>query len=293
MEEPADWLEEPDDEAARRELPAGSFTGVIAGDARRSLDALAGEPAGVLVTGVVENSPAHAAGIEEGDLLLEVATPRERVALAWPSEWRRVELETSPGAEIAVRYDRAGVERETRLVAVARVRPAKREAAQRWREEERVGVVVRAATEVEARAAALGPGGGAVVVGLSADSPWRAAGVRYGDLIRVAAGAEIGHPEALLAAIRSAPAKGSIDLEIVRGGEIAWLSAPVSRRAGELASVSIPLVFSYERERGGTRVSALLGLLRWRRTPAAWDLRLLWLISASGGDADRLESVAP
>ena len=35
----------------------------------------------------------------------------------------------------------------------------------------------------EARAAGLGPGGGAVVVGLSERSPWRAAGLRFGDLI--------------------------------------------------------------------------------------------------------------
>ena len=35
----------------------------------------------------------------------------------------------------------------------------------------------------------------------------------------------------------------------------------------------------------------LLGLFRYEHTPAAWRLRLLWLIGLSGGDADRLQSL--
>ena len=48
-------------------------------------------------------------------------------------------------------------------------------------------------------------------------------------------------------------------------------------------------------QRGAVRAmvytSMLLGLFRWEKTPAAWRVRLLWLIRFSGGDADRLESV--
>ena len=35
----------------------------------------------------------------------------------------------------------------------------------------------------------------------------------------------------------------------------------------------------------------LLGLYKRTRTPAAWEVRLLWFIKIRGGDADRLEEV--
>jgi hypothetical protein len=289
MEEPLDRVEEPDDEAARAALPRGSFTGLVVGDARRSLDAMLADPEGVLVTGVVENSPAAAAGLEVGDVVLEVAGA-ETVALHWPSEWRRLELETEPGATLRVVVDRAGAELELELVPVARVAPPRRIETERFREEERVGLVVRTATEVEARAAALGPGGGAVVVGMTRESPWRGR-VVYGDLVRAAGGAEVAHPQVLLDAIRSAEPEGELDLELVRGERLVSVSAPLSRRVRETKRFSIPLLWSFERERDTSSTSVLLGLFTFRRTAAAWRMRLLWLITWTRGDADRLEAV--
>jgi C-terminal processing protease CtpA/Prc len=289
MQEPLELMQEPQDEAQRAQLPAGGFTGVVVGDARASLDALLGQPEGVLVTSVVENSPGAVAGITEGDLLLEVRG-RETTPLHWPSEWRRVELEAEPDSVLHVVLDRAGAEFEADITVVRRVQPAAREASDRFRDEARVGVVLRRATEVEARAAALGPGGGAVVVGLSVESPWRKI-VVYGDLIRAVDGVEVGHPHVVLDAIRAAKRDSKLELEVVRGGAITTLEVPVSRREQQLSSVSIPLIYSYERERDRTNVSVLLGIFRWRSTPAAWDVRLLWLISFGGGDSNRLEAV--
>ena len=91
MEEPLELMPEPQDESARAALPKGSFTGLVVGDSRTSLDALAGEPEGVIVTSVVENSPADAAGLEVGDLVLE-ARAAQATALHWPSEWRRIDV---------------------------------------------------------------------------------------------------------------------------------------------------------------------------------------------------------
>jgi C-terminal processing protease CtpA/Prc len=291
MQEPTDLLQEPDDETRRAELPRGSFTGVEVGDARTSLDAQLGEANGVLVTAVVENSPGAAAGIVEGDVLLEVRG-RETVALHWPSEWRRIELEAEPGSTLHVVFDRAGAEGDAELVVEPRVRAHGRDAAQRFREEERVGVVVRTATEVEARAAALGPGAGAVVVGLTLESPWRPAGVVYGDLIRAVDGREVAHPQVLLDAIRAAPKKGELKLEILRGGEIVAVDAPLSRREQNVTKFSLQPLWGYKHERDVTRFSILLGLVGWRSTPAAWEVQLLWLFTFAGGDADRLvESV--
>jgi len=296
MEEPLALRSEPDDEARRLELEPGGFTGVYVKDARSSLDAMLGEPQGVLVERLVENSPGVAAGLEEGDLLFEVEAPapeggRRTLELAWPSQWRELELACRAGDELLLRYDRAGAERTAHLRVQARLVRAAREPGERLREEQRTGVVLRSATEVEARAAGLGPGGGAVVVGLSLDSPWRAAGVRFEDLVRSVDGRELAHSAALVDAIRGAPEDGELELGIVRAGEGIELTVPLSRRARELKSVHIPLVFRYERGRESSETSLLFGLLGLRRTSAAWQVRLLWVITFGGGDADRLIEV--
>jgi hypothetical protein len=202
-----------------------------------------------------------------------------------------VELEAQPGQVLRVLVDRAGAEREFEVTSVPRVRVGPRGAAQRFTEDQRVGLVVRTATEVEARAAALGPGGGAVVVGLTRESPWRGCGVAYGDLIRSIDGVEISHPQVLLDELRGAPADGRVQLEVLRKGELLAIDAPLSRRVRELKKFSLPLLYSFSRERDVTEHSALLGSVRWRSTPAAWDLRLLWWIEFAGGDANRLESL--
>ena len=292
MEEPLNLQAEPQDEPAREALPAGAFSGVYVGDSRASLDALLDAPAGVRVERVVENSPGDAAGLEEGDLLLSVVAPDGKESgLSWPSDWRALELAQAPGTQIEVVYDRAGAELRTKLALVPRVHPPERAASIRLREETRVGVVLRSATEVEARAAGLAPGAGAVVVGLAAESPWRAAGVKFEDLILAVDGVPVAHPQVVLDVVRGAEPGAKLHLAIARGAERLELEAPVSKRHTETSHVTIPILYHYERERGASETSILLGLIRVRKTPAAWDARLLWFISFGGGDADKLEKV--
>ncbi|MEM7309414.1 MAG: hypothetical protein AAF682_22215 [Planctomycetota bacterium] len=290
MEEPLLLRQVVEDEQARRALPAGTFSGLVLGDARDTLDALLDGPAGVEVVRVVENSPGDAAGIETGDLLLEARLANGTTrALAWPSDWRDIELSSAAGDTLGVVLDRAGVELLASFELEQRVRPADAPDIERFREEERVGIVVRTATETEARGAGLPPGAGAVVVGLSRESPWRAAGLKFGDLLVAADGAPVRHPAVVLQAARGGGDR--VRLEGLRGGTPFELDAPLSRRVHELQSVSVPLLFSYENQRGTRTLSAVLGLLHWRRTSAAWRLRLLWVISMGGGDADRLREV--
>jgi C-terminal processing protease CtpA/Prc len=284
--------EEPDDEALREGLERGCFSGLELREGPLTLDALEEGASGLEVVAVVENSPAHAAGIELGDLLCAAAPEgTSPQALRFPSEWRALELEQPPGTSLELLLDRAGVLQRRSLLLEPRVAAAERSPALRLREEERVGMVVRTASEVEARRAGLANGAGAVVVGLSAASPWRAAGVRYRDLIVAADGQRIAHPLVLLDAIRTAPRGASLRLTILREGESLEVSAPLSRRAREMHSVSLPLVWSYENDGTRKTTSALLGLYRHERTRAAWRLRFLWLFSFSGGDADRLEEL--
>jgi C-terminal processing protease CtpA/Prc len=289
LEEPFALREEPKDEPQRAALDAGSFTGVTTSDARQSLDALQEAPAGVLVSAIVENSPADEAGLQVGDLLVEARIDGRSVPLHWPSEWRKLELDTAPGAAIELVVDRAGADTNAHLVTARRVHPAPREAATRFHEDAKVGVVVRSATEVEARAAGLGPGGGAVIVGLARGSPWRKDGLVYGDLVTAVGGATCAHPEVLLEAIRAAGKGSTLALDVVRDGRRLHIEAHLSRRETEVHEFSIPLVYSYSNDRGHHETSFLLGLYKHESTPAAWKTRLLWFISFSGGDSDRLE----
>jgi hypothetical protein len=289
MEEPLALAKEPDDEAQRAKLALGSFTGIVAGDARQSLEDMLSEPSGVLVASVVENSPADVAGIAEGDLLLSAKVGDKEQTLKWPSDWRAIELATPPGTTILVRIDRAAAERSARIACVPRVHAPDRDKSSKLREEQRVGVVLRGATEVEARAAGLGPGGGAVVIGLSRSSPWRKDGVVFDDLIESVDGTAVAHPEVVLEAIRAAPKDGELSLGIVRAGEKRKIEAHVSRRESETKHITIPIVFDYEKDRGESDTSFLLGFLRYQATEAAWQFRFLWIFSFSGGDADRLK----
>jgi C-terminal processing protease CtpA/Prc len=288
MEEPLDLRAEPDDEAAREKLPAGCFSGIVVEDARDTLAAKLSEPSQLRIAQVIENSPAHAAGLQEGDLLLEVGigdkTPQPLVRL---SEWRQIELASAPGTRISLLVDRAGHDAKCELTLVARLRGSARSTGERFREEARVGVTFRTATEVEARTANLGPGGGAVITGLSKASPWRKSGLQFGDLITAINGTPIAHPQDLIFALRD-DRKDTARLDLMRKGAPIALDVRLSRRATELAEFSIPLVYSYSSGRGLKEWSALLGICSYQSTEAAWRFRLLWLISFGGGDADRL-----
>ena len=66
------------------------------------------------------------------------------------------------------------------------------------------------------------------------------------------------------------------------------VEAPLSQRARATREFSVPLVFSYENDRGASEWSAVLGLFHYRGTNAAWRFRLLWLIRFGRGDEDRL-----
>ena len=288
-DEPAEWMRAPDDETQRKALPPGSFSGIRVRTTRASLDE---EPQpGLEVAAVVENSPGAAAGIETGDLLLRARSGALSRDLDAASDWRGLELETPPGTEIELLCERAGKPRRAKLVPAARVAPAERDEGARFREEERVGFIVRSATEVEARSAGLAPGAGVVLVGLAAGSPWRglAEAPRYGELLVSVDGATIDDPARLLAAVRAAKPEARLEIGYLRDGARRTAKLPTTRRAGELKRFSVPLLLRYERQPDRSSWSVALGLVQFERTRAAWSLTLLWVVDIGGGDADKLE----
>ena len=288
MEEPLDLRSEPNDEDQRLALPVGTFSGLYLSDARDTLAAKLEAPDSVKIERVIENSPAHLAGLQAGDLVLEVEVDGGTAqTISRPSEWRKLELDSEPGSKIVLFIDRAGREAETELTLVKRVRAPARQDTERFREERHLGVVVRTATEFEARTANLGPGAGAVIVGMSQHSPWRAAGLRFKDLIVSINNQPLKHPQDLLTAARDESLK-SLQVTFMRDGQLKTVDAAKSDREQQITDISVPLLFSYEVGRGHADWSILLGFVRYQSTAAAWQFRLLWLISFGGGDADQL-----
>ncbi|MFT7534118.1 MAG: C-terminal processing protease CtpA/Prc [Hyphomicrobiaceae bacterium] len=288
MEEPLDLRIEPNDEQQRLALPVGTFSGLYLSDARDTLAAKLEEPDSVKIERVIENSPAHLAGLQAGDLVLEVEVDGEGAkTIGRPSQWRQLELNAKPGTKVVLFIDRAGREAETEITLVKRLRAPDRELAERFREEQQLGIVVRTATEFEARTADLGPGAGAVIVGMSQRSPWRAAGLRFKDLIIAIDNQPLTHPQELLAAARD-EARESLQVTFVRGGETKTVEAAKTNREHEMTDISLPLLFSYEVDRGHFEWSMLVGLINYQSTAAAWRFRLLWVIGFGGGDADQL-----
>ncbi len=282
----------PQDEEQREQLPLGVFTGVHVGDSRQTLEARLQAPEGVLVTAVVENSPAVAAGLQAGDILLDATLDQQTpVALSWPSDWYALEQKATPQSTIALRYDRAGRDRQTTLHPVPRIKPPERLPGQRYREEAKVGVIVRNASEVEAHQAGLTRGEGCVVVGLARTSPWRRAGLLFGDLIVSLNGNLIKNPQALLAAINNLKRGDDVTLVVFRGGQHVTLKTTVSRKERQTTGINLPFLFYYENRRGIEKTSLLLGLLQVRKTAVASQVTLLWLIHYTAGDANRLEEI--
>ena len=282
----------PQDDSLREQLPKGVFTGIEVGDARQSLEAQLGEPEGLLVTRVVENSPAVAADIRVGDILLEATVANQNTtALAWPSDWVHLEETVAPGTSIDLLCDRAGRDHETTLVPTERLKPPAALEGRQYREEDKVGLVVRNVSEVEAHQAGLTRGQGCVVVGLARQSPWRQDGVLFGDVIVSFNGQTVRDPQALLTALNAAGKGDNVTLVVYREGQVVTIKTTVSRRQQEVKEVNIPLIYAYENRRGIEKTSLLLDLISVRKTAVATQLRLCWLISFTSGDANRLEEV--
>jgi C-terminal processing protease CtpA/Prc len=293
MDVALDRLAEPQDEAERQQLELGGFSGIYVNETVDSLDELDSASLGLTVARVVENSPADHAGIVSGDLLLEVrgpTVPQPRL-LRWASDWREIELIVPPGTPLELRFDRAGREATATVALEPRLHPVARHRVDHYREEQQVGVVLRTPTEVEAHRAGLPPGAGAVVVGLSRRSPWRAAGLLFGDLLVNVNGQRVGHPQAVLDAIRNAEPGSRLQLDFLREGTSQSVAAAISAREQEISAVTLPLVFRYESGRGRSEWSLLLGLVSYESTAAAWEFGFLWLFSVRGGDADRLQEI--
>lgn len=288
-EEPAEWMHPAQDEDQRKSLPAGCFSGLQFSSAARSLEG--DEPQGLAISGVVENSPAAAAGLRTGDQLLEARVGEVRTMLDAPSDWRELELGSAAGTRVDLQLERGSRSLETSLVLVARVEPALRAEPVRARESLRAGILVREASEAQSRAAGLPPGAGVILIGMARSSPWRRSSLRFGDLLITVNDERIDHPSKLMRVIREAGPDQSLRIGYLREGTRAVSEVQLTERQRGLREFRIPLLFSWSQSTQRTQWSMLLSLLDYESNPSAWQFRLLWLIRFRGGDSERLEEI--
>jgi serine protease Do len=170
--------------------------------------------AGALVTQVFADSPAEAADIREGDIIVEFAGK----AIDLSSELPHVVGRTKPESEVKVILIRKG-KRMTQDVKIGQLEEATTETSGRpgdsARPDNRIGLEIRELRTDEKER--LGVEKGVLVVSVSA-GPAQTAGVRQGDVITSLNNEWIDSRVAFEQAVLQLPANVSVPMRIVRGG---------------------------------------------------------------------------
>ena len=169
-----------------------------------------GKPAGALVMGVENGSPAQRAGIEPGDVILSFAGTEVERSGQLPA----LVATTKPGSEVSVQVWHAGrtLERKVRIGNV-KEEVADAAGAQDDGAGTALGMAVRPLTGAERQAAHVV---GGLVVEQVRNGPARAAGLRTGDVILAVNGALVSDADGLQRALQANPGRAA-SLLVQRG----------------------------------------------------------------------------
>jgi S1-C subfamily serine protease len=248
---------------------------------------------GITVTRVVENSPAAAADLRPGDVLLEA----NGVALTHPDVLADLEDTLPAGAPVTLRLERAQRVIDRRLTTVPRLEttPAPAPApedARAWIERKRLGVEVRAAAPERLSALGLSERFGVEVVAVAARSPLREAEIGPGDLILEIDGERIPSAEDFVGYLDGDRAGSRFALAVV-GADDRRRSVDVRayRPSRELLRLWLPPLLYIDRGADASEYSFLLGAFHWTRLASGSRIRLLWLIRCETGSTDELLEV--
>lgn len=178
---------------------------------------------GALVAGVEKGTPADAAGVRAGDVIVAV----DGAAVRDPRELARAVAALKPGARAELRVRRDGGEQVlTATVAELRDGPAQLAEA-RPSEGGRLGLALGALTD-EARQVLGLPEGtrGAVVAEVRDGGPAADAGLRPGDVVTAVGNRPVAGPDEAVRAIREAQAShgGAVALRVLRDGAAAFVA---------------------------------------------------------------------
>lgn len=274
--------------------PAGAATAYLGAGVRGNSEVLDAQNAfpGLTVTRVVENSPAEAAGLREGDVILSAAG----VDLRDPNQLDALLAGSRPGDPFRLEVERDRERLSLEATLVARVRPsdpsAKPEEAPRlWIENERLGVEFGLPSPDAVRALGLTPGQGVVVTRLAEQSPLKKAGLPPGALIAEANARPILSPDAFLKQLESLDGAGRVRLRWFADGKPTEKTVAFHRPDRQTSNFRIPLLFSYERKANSTEFSIPLLLFRRKSYDGATEYRWLHFFRFESGEADELLEV--
>lgn len=200
------------------------WLGVMIQDVNRDLAESFGldKPAGALVARVVEDSPAQAAGVEPGDIILEF---NDR-SIDLSSDLPHIVGRTRAGTEVDMVVMRDG-ERLTLQVDVGELATADEDAATPVPEREQDSPLgMRLENLPESAAQRLGIRGGVQVTGLQ-DGPAAMAGIRRGDVITRLNNESIATLDDFHRVLETLPPGRSVPVLVVRSGQPTFLALRV------------------------------------------------------------------
>jgi len=277
---------------AQADSNPSSYLGVYAQSNSNVLEAT-NVYAGITVTQVVENSPAAAAGVEVGDILLSA----NGVELETPGRLDELVAALTPGGVIVLRLERDGKiqELEARTVERLPTPPPKASAAPyddaaALRVDRRhLGFEFRSADPERLRALGLSPSSGVEVVRVPEQSPLRGASVAPGDIITEVDGRPIPSSRELAEFLEKLTGRASLELTVWDGEEgQRRIDVPLYKPETKLTRLRIPGLFSLQRGKEKSEYSALLGLFRWTRLANGSRFRLLYWFALETGAPDEL-----
>ncbi len=184
------------------------------------------QPEGALVSSVDEGSPAAAAGLAPGDVIL--AFDGKKITKL--RDLTRAVAEAGPGKTATMRVLRKGSERTLTAVlgqmpdtTMARAEPRHEENAQ-----PRLGLALAPLDEETRQQLGLEGETGALVTRVQPDGPAAAKGIEPGDVITAIDGREVRGPADVAAAVKEAygKSKKAVLLEILRRGQARFVAVP-------------------------------------------------------------------
>ncbi len=247
-----------------------------------------GEHHGVRVESVVENSPAQAAGIRPGDVIVSLGGKVHD----WPDRFYAAVEALKPGLAVKVEVLREDVGFEVKVVPGSRAAQRAEKKILYLAETRRVGVRVRSLGRTAARAAGLSPAEGVVLAGFWGMSPWKRDGLKAGDILHIMDGRPLHDPRELIRRIRRKDPGDAVHLEVIRDGKRKVFRTVASRRKRRTERVSIPVLFNYtSRTPDRSSWGVLLDVFQTEWKAGMRTTTLFWVISWTTGEADVLEEI--
>lgn len=246
---------------------------------------------GVTVTRVVENSPAEAAGIKEGDVILQangtdITSPAQLLDLA----------ETLPiGAAVKLKIDRDHEIKEVEMQTVARVEPpdADEDSERKtYIENRRLGVEFAALERERAEQLGIKPREGIEVLRLAEDGPLARKKLAPGAVISEIDGETIYSPEEFLAAVNAKELGEKMEIRYANlDGRWQEVDVRLPKQEREVRKINIPLLFGYERAPNKSSLTLPLYIFKRERIEDSAKYRVLWFFTFETGASDELLEV--